>query len=287
MSKNYYLFPESLDIIVMPTIFIIGVKRAGQEKILNIFSTMDMGGQMRRPHTLEEQERYFAVFGPQINEKWRELVDKHSDACFILSKPPLVDWIQHYRYEDRGQLAQEYHDYYTQAMEYLSEHDRRFIVVNPRGVHTGREIAEFIGLKEGVDNPHVETNLVDMMESATTFMGDAKRYYKARMKWKSAGQPMRSLALIRAIYDNDCSKCFAFDKTNSRCSICRCYIQRDTQELNKLAWGTEQCPLPDPKWIAISEIKDEDIVYDEEPPEEPEPEPPKLHKAKPQSRKCC
>lgn len=71
-----------------------------------------------------------------------------------------------------------------------------------------------------------------------------KKYLHARSKWIAAGRPLRTDERIAEIWDNHCSNC---DKREAdRCTMCGCFIRREGVTLNKLAWGTEDCPVK--KW---------------------------------------
>lgn len=43
-----------------------------------------------------------------------------------------------------------------------------------------------------------------------------------------------------------CSSCDMYDRINSQCLICGCYINNKRIFLNKLAWADQKCPID--KW---------------------------------------
>jgi len=73
-----------------------------------------------------------------------------------------------------------------------------------------------------------------------------------RAKWKKFGKPTRSEEEIGLLFDI-CAACPHFQKqseTTGDCGICGCHLKKTGTFLNKLAWGTTRCPLPEnPKWV--------------------------------------
>lgn len=73
-----------------------------------------------------------------------------------------------------------------------------------------------------------------------------KRYLSAREKWIAAGRPMR-IAEERATLFAICQSCEHYQPLpaveGGRCKVCKCGIAQERDTLNKIAWGTEVCPL--------------------------------------------
>jgi hypothetical protein len=72
-------------------------------------------------------------------------------------------------------------------------------------------------------------------------------------KWIAAGRPTRSQEQIEAILTTICDAkpvpCEHF--RNGSCDLCGCKINANPSALrNKLAMGTESCPLDLPRWTA-------------------------------------
>jgi hypothetical protein len=82
-------------------------------------------------------------------------------------------------------------------------------------------------------------------------MGKISQYIEERAKWTKFGKPLRKEEQIAALFEI-CDKCPMFQRHNKdqgTCAECGCHIKRTGHFLNKLAWGTTRCPLPEPKWI--------------------------------------
>ncbi len=81
---------------------------------------------------------------------------------------------------------------------------------------------------------------------------DKKQYEEEKEKWREAGEPLRSKERIREIYDENCSPCEHFIKISryiGQCDICTCFLRRAGTNLNKIAFATTRCPLPEPRWV--------------------------------------
>lgn len=81
-------------------------------------------------------------------------------------------------------------------------------------------------------------------------MGKIARYLEERAKWKHFGKPIRSDEEIAELF-TICEGCPNFQRQNANageCGVCGCGLKKIGHWLNKLAWGTTHCPLPEPKW---------------------------------------
>jgi hypothetical protein len=69
-------------------------------------------------------------------------------------------------------------------------------------------------------------------------------YASAVKKWIAAGRPTRTEDEVKAIFEDHCSKCEMYDKEKHACKSCGCSLATTGNPLiNKLAMGTEKCPL--------------------------------------------
>jgi len=94
------------------------------------------------------------------------------------------------------------------------------------------------------------------------------KYFLERAKWIKFGKPYRNIEEKHRIF-NICYLCDNFIKNSEddgSCSICGCGIKKNSNFLNKIAWGTTRCPLSEPKWTEdkeeyknLSEINIEDL----------------------------
>jgi hypothetical protein len=76
----------------------------------------------------------------------------------------------------------------------------------------------------------------------------AANYTGAVAKWIAAGKPTRDQAEVDRIYLEVCQPCQPHFK-DGKCGKCGCAINREPNGLkNKIAMGTEHCPLDPPKW---------------------------------------
>lgn len=74
-------------------------------------------------------------------------------------------------------------------------------------------------------------------------------YATAIAKWIAAGRPTRTQEQIDAILAEHCGPCEHYSGT--ACKLCGCRINKSLEAWrNKLAMGTESCPLDPPKWRA-------------------------------------
>ena len=92
----------------------------------------------------------------------------------------------------------------------------------------------------------------------------AKRFANESLKWVAAGSPFRNQSTIIALFDNFCSKCSEYiakhkEHDAGKCNLCGCSISQKVAMLNKLAWGTTNCPMDPPKWTAEIAVNDESI----------------------------
>jgi hypothetical protein len=83
--------------------------------------------------------------------------------------------------------------------------------------------------------------------------GQAVAYVSAVARWIAAGRPTRSQGRIDEILTTICDAkpvpCEHF--RSGSCDLCGCKINANPSALrNKLAMGTESCPLDLPRWTA-------------------------------------
>lgn len=86
------------------------------------------------------------------------------------------------------------------------------------------------------------------------------QYLKERAKWNKFGKPLRKPQKVETLF-SICQQCPQFKKYSDEkgeCSVCGCGLKKQGKFLNKLAWGTTRCPLPEPKWV------EEDTRYSHE-----------------------
>jgi hypothetical protein len=86
-------------------------------------------------------------------------------------------------------------------------------------------------------------------------MSKISKYLEERAKWKKFGKPLRSAEEIQEIF-SICESCPMFKRSGpdtGECGECGCHIKREGNFLNKPAWGTTRCPLPEPKWVESKE----------------------------------
>lgn len=99
-------------------------------------------------------------------------------------------------------------------------------------------------------------------------------YLKERAKWKKFGKPLRKQEEMDELF-SICLKCPNFKKssdTKGECAVCGCHIKKEGTFLNKIAWGTTKCPLPDPKWAESDKRYAREILYQQSDLEEAEAE---------------
>jgi hypothetical protein len=93
-----------------------------------------------------------------------------------------------------------------------------------------------------------DAQVVCGVQEDNTLWQNAIEYSKEYLNWRKHDYPFRTPEQIEQIYDEQCSTCEFFKNQNS-CAICECLIKREGQTMNKLAWATTRCPLPNPKWV--------------------------------------
>ena len=82
-----------------------------------------------------------------------------------------------------------------------------------------------------------------------TFRQRLASFREARRRWKAAGKPTRSPETVKAIFEGQCRPCDRFLSTKDgqgQCGVCACHVGAKGTLLNKVAMGTEHCPLN--KW---------------------------------------
>lgn len=93
-----------------------------------------------------------------------------------------------------------------------------------------------------------------------------KNFINARQKWIEAGRPFRPLKERRRIFNQICKTCEHF--TGKRCEVCGCFIDETRDNINKLAWATEECPVG--KWGKYVP-KENEVLEKEKGPEKSRP----------------
>lgn len=87
-----------------------------------------------------------------------------------------------------------------------------------------------------------------------------KTFSIAYTKWLAAGKPIREPEHIAELF-KICENCptrrfMRVSKNKGRCTQCGCWIKRQGENRNKLAWPTEGCP--DGHWAAqVEPVEDE------------------------------
>ena len=85
------------------------------------------------------------------------------------------------------------------------------------------------------------------MNEKPNFFNRAYRYTRALSRWIKAGRPIRNEVEIERIFETWCKPCEAYDANSSSCCYCGCRVSlAKAAPLNKIAMGTETCPLD--KW---------------------------------------
>ena len=75
----------------------------------------------------------------------------------------------------------------------------------------------------------------------------AYKYTRALSRWIKAGRPVRGEEEIHRIFQTFCRLCEGYDAESSSCRHCGCRVNtKQIALLNKIAMGTETCPLE--KW---------------------------------------
>ena len=77
----------------------------------------------------------------------------------------------------------------------------------------------------------------------------AVSFLSAEAQWLTRGRPLRNIHDINHLYYKVCRPCEFF--VNDGCTVCGCRIvPNERSGFNKLAMGTTNCPLPEPKWVS-------------------------------------
>lgn len=81
------------------------------------------------------------------------------------------------------------------------------------------------------------------------------QYLQERAKWTKAGKPLRTQEEMDKLFTicNSCPQYKKYSDHDGQCSVCGCNIKKEGTFLNKIAWGTTRCPLPEPKWVESTE----------------------------------
>jgi len=79
------------------------------------------------------------------------------------------------------------------------------------------------------------------------------KFYNEALKWVNAGRPIRSAEEMSRIHEI-CKQC-PFFTTNGgfipgydKCQLCGCNLHSSHTTLNKIAWGTTECPDKPSRW---------------------------------------
>ena len=74
------------------------------------------------------------------------------------------------------------------------------------------------------------------------------RWQKAVAKWKAAGKPVRSDAVVLTILETKCQPCEHFNP-RGKCRLCACKLNiGKNARFNKIRMATERCPVN--KWLS-------------------------------------
>lgn len=84
----------------------------------------------------------------------------------------------------------------------------------------------------------------ETVENIATFGDKVANYFGAVRFWVANGRPTRTKEEIEALFADHCSQCDRYDKQKHACKNCGCKVSTESTPLtNKLAMGTERCPL--------------------------------------------
>lgn len=115
---------------------------------------------------------------------------------------------------------------------------------HPRGQRGPREYPANVRRRCRKVEEHTESSEIKPPSAITR----ARNYVSAREKWIQAGRPVRSTEEMAAIFAI-CEACPS-DKykplpvvDGGTCRACGCGIAKERKVANKIAWGTEVCPL--------------------------------------------
>lgn len=99
--------------------------------------------------------------------------------------------------------------------------------------------------KRECTNPDSTRQLADL----PSYVAMASKFIRAYAQWRAKGQPVVQLPVIVNNF-RECSSCQHYNDLSGQCSVCGCYVNllHNGQGMNKLEWGTEKCPLTEPKW---------------------------------------
>lgn len=92
-----------------------------------------------------------------------------------------------------------------------------------------------------------------MTKNKKNLLDLAKSFKDAHDVWVEAGKPIRSPEEMKRIHDI-CKLCPLFLAGQGflpgydKCGECGCNLHESFVSFNKLAYGTTQCPLDEPKW---------------------------------------
>ena len=77
----------------------------------------------------------------------------------------------------------------------------------------------------------------------------AVSFLSAEAQWLTRGRPLRNTHDINHLYYQVCRPCEYY--VTDGCTVCGCRIvPNERSGFNKLAMGTTNCPLPEPKWVS-------------------------------------
>ena len=103
---------------------------------------------------------------------------------------------------------------------------------------------------------HVVRNVKDQCQKTPSMVARVLTFRQAWGKWNKAGRPVRSKERVAELM-GICQSCPCFRPLNrsnkeagGTCTMCGCRVRRAGNQLNKLAFATEGCPLDEPKFLA-------------------------------------
>jgi hypothetical protein len=80
------------------------------------------------------------------------------------------------------------------------------------------------------------------------FLKRGVRFGMSFAAWVAAGRPRRDPEYVTWLFVTHCEPCGNYDPELKICSICECFVSEKSDELNKLVWATEGCPMSKPKF---------------------------------------
>ena len=95
----------------------------------------------------------------------------------------------------------------------------------------------------------MSTETPEQVATPPSLVRKAASFLSAEAQWLTRGRPFRNVHDINHLYYRVCRPCEHF--MNDGCTVCGCRIvPNERSGFNKLAMGTTNCPLPEPKWVS-------------------------------------